>query len=216
MLRGQPCAMWLQLCVFLVLELGSGFGFVLFPLLPSRTHTRHFSTRPLFANRIGVLTDTNHARKDQAIGDAIEDIMSPSIILVRPFLDKNVGTVARAMLNFGITDLRLVDPQCDHLSSDARALASGATGLAPVPFPIFCAPDLLSTGVLELASVFPTVEAAVADLVAVFATTARLRDMTYLVCPRIHKRTHPARCSGLFLFLPRARSAYSTDAQRPP
>jgi hypothetical protein len=143
-LRGQPCATWLQLCVFLFLELGSGFGFVLFPLLPSRTHTRHFSNRPLFANRIGVLTDTNHARKDQAIGDAIEDIMSPSIILVRPFLDKNVGTVARAMLNFGITDLRLVDPQCDHLSSDARALASGATGLASFAFPILLRALLIS------------------------------------------------------------------------
>ena len=77
-----------------------------------------------------MVTDTNHARKDKAIGEAADDPTTPSIILVRPFLDKNVGTVARAMLNFGITDLRLVDPQCDHLSSDARALASGATGIS--------------------------------------------------------------------------------------
>ena len=34
---------------------------------------------------------------------------------------------------------------------------------------------------MELASIFPTVESAVTDLVAVFATTARIRDMTYLV-----------------------------------
>jgi hypothetical protein len=183
MFRGQPCATWLQL-FFLIVALRNGHGFVLFPLLPSRTlNTRHFTNQPLFANRIGVLTDTNHARKDQAIGDAIEDTMSPSIILVRPFLDKNVGTVARAMLNFGITDLRLVDPQCDHLSSDARALASGATGLAtPCTHDSRVLLTHFSTGVLELATVFPTVEAAVADLVAVFATTARIRDMTYLVC----------------------------------
>jgi tRNA C32,U32 (ribose-2'-O)-methylase TrmJ len=44
-----------------------------------------------------------------------------------------------------------------------------------------CRANPLIAGVLEMASVFPSVESAVADLVAVFATTARLRDMTYLV-----------------------------------
>jgi len=80
---------------------------------------------------------------------------------VRTFLDQNVGAVARAMLNFGLCDLRLVDPQCDHLSDAARARASGSQ----VP-------------VLERAEVFPTVAAASADLRATFATTARMRDMT--------------------------------------
>jgi len=65
------------------------------------------------------------------------------------------------MLNFGLCDLRLVDPQCDHLSDAARARASGSQ----VP-------------VLERAEVFPTVAAASADLRATFATTARMRDMT--------------------------------------
>ena len=39
-----------------------------------------------------------------------------TVILVNPFLDRNVGAVARAMLNFGLHDLVLVDPLCDHLS----------------------------------------------------------------------------------------------------
>jgi len=46
----------------------------------------------------------------------------PSIILVNPFLDQNIGSVARAMLNFGLTDLRIVDPRCDHKSENCRYL----------------------------------------------------------------------------------------------
>jgi len=49
--------------------------------------------------------------------------------LVNPFLDRNVGSVARSMLNFGLKDLVLVDPQCDHLSQDAVTLAAGAESL---------------------------------------------------------------------------------------
>ena len=61
-------------------------------------------------------------------------IKMPSIILVSPFLDKNVGSVSRAMLNFGLTDLRLVAPRCDHLSPDAMALAAGSK-VSPNPYP---------------------------------------------------------------------------------
>ena len=87
----------------------------------------------------------------------------PCIILVNPFLDSNVGSVARAMLNFGLTELRVVDPICDIHSSNARALAAGAVD------------------VLEKAKVFPTAEACVQDLNRVFATTIRPRGMTQLV-----------------------------------
>jgi hypothetical protein len=48
------------------------------------------------------------------------------VVLVSPFLDRNVGAVARCMLNFGLRDLCLVAPQCDHLSQDAITLAAGA------------------------------------------------------------------------------------------
>ena len=67
------------------------------------------------------------------------------------------------MLNFGMTDLRVVDPVCDILSDQARALAVG------------------SIDVLESARVFPTLEEAIKDLNRVFATTVRPRSMTQMV-----------------------------------
>jgi tRNA/rRNA methyltransferase len=91
-----------------------------------------------------------------------ENIVSstgPAIILVRPQLSENIGTAARAMLNNGLTDLRLVAPKPDWLSERAIAAASGA--------------DRVVLG----AKIFDTTEAAVADLNRVWATTARNRFM---------------------------------------
>ncbi|CAA7625965.1 putative tRNA (Cytidine/uridine-2'-O-)-methyltransferase [Magnetospirillum sp. LM-5] len=83
----------------------------------------------------------------------------PAIILVRPQLSENIGTAARAMLNNGLTDLRLVAPKPDWLSDRAIAAASGA--------------DRVVLG----AKVFDTTAEAVADLNRVWATTARNRFM---------------------------------------
>jgi len=84
---------------------------------------------------------------------------APTIVLVRPQLGENVGAAARAMLNCGLGDLRLVAPRDGWPNPMAYATASGATE------------------VLEEALVYATVEDAVADLRHVYATTARLRDM---------------------------------------
>lgn len=86
----------------------------------------------------------------------------PAVILVRTQLAQNMGATARAMLNFGLTDLRLVAPEVSHLSQDARSLAAGADS------------------VLENAKVFQTTQEAVADLHRVYATTVRHRDMISL------------------------------------
>ncbi|MGE5546151.1 MAG: RNA methyltransferase [Solirubrobacterales bacterium] len=83
----------------------------------------------------------------------------PAIILVRPQLSENIGTAARAMLNCGLTDLRLVGPKPDWLSERAIAAASGA--------------DRVVLG----AKVFDTTAEALADLNRVWATTARNRFM---------------------------------------
>ncbi len=83
----------------------------------------------------------------------------PAIILVRPQLADNIGATARAMLNFGLTELRLVAPRDGWPNSRAAAMASGADR------------------VLDEARLFDTVEDAVADLHHVYATTARPRDM---------------------------------------
>ena len=85
---------------------------------------------------------------------------APSIVLVRPQLGENIGKAARAMLNFGLTDLRLVAPRDGWPNPQAGPAASGA--------------DL----VLERARVFDTVADAVADCGHVYATTVRKRGVT--------------------------------------
>lgn len=84
----------------------------------------------------------------------------PAIILVRPQLGANIGAAARAMLNFGLTDLRLVAPRDGWPNPDAGPSASGADA------------------VLANARVFATVSDAVADLNLVYATTVRNRALT--------------------------------------
>ncbi|GAA3724208.1 RNA methyltransferase [Sphingomonas cynarae] len=84
----------------------------------------------------------------------------PVIVLVRPQLGENIGKAARAMLNFGLLDLRLVAPRDGWPNPQAGPAASGA--------------DV----VLERAQVFDSVAAAVADCPHVYATTVRKRGIT--------------------------------------
>jgi len=84
---------------------------------------------------------------------------SPAIILCEPQLGENIGTTARAMANFGLWDLRLVNPRDGWPNERAVAAASRADH------------------VIERVRVFPTTEAAIADLTLVYATTARRRDL---------------------------------------
>lgn len=83
----------------------------------------------------------------------------PAVILVRPQMGENIGAAARAMFNFGLTDLRLVNPRDGWPSAQAQAMSSGALDKMP---PV---------------QVFDTLPAAIADLHYVLATTARARDM---------------------------------------
>jgi tRNA/rRNA methyltransferase len=82
-----------------------------------------------------------------------------AIILVEPQLADNVGAVARAMGNFGLSQLRLVNPRPDWRNERARAAASGADAI------------------LDGGRVYPTLADAIADLNVVFATTARPRGV---------------------------------------
>jgi tRNA/rRNA methyltransferase len=83
----------------------------------------------------------------------------PAIVLVRPQLGENIGKAARAMLNFGLTDLRLVNPRDGWPNPSAGPAASGADE------------------VLEKARVFASVADAVADCAHVYATTVRKRGL---------------------------------------
>lgn len=87
----------------------------------------------------------------------------PAIILVDPQLGENIGMCARAMLNNELTDLRLVRPRDGWPSEKAEAASSGALG----------------KGVTV--RVFDSTAEAIADLQAVYATTARPRSMTQVV-----------------------------------
>lgn len=85
----------------------------------------------------------------------------PVFVMVRTQLASNIGASARAMMNFGIQELRLVSPREDWLSSEARSMAAGADKI------------------LEEAKVFNDLSSAVSDLQYVYATSARRRDMVY-------------------------------------
>ncbi len=84
----------------------------------------------------------------------------PVIVLVRPQLGENIGKAARAMLNFGLTDMRLVSPRDGWPNPSAGPAAAGA--------------DV----VLEQAEVYDTLADAVADCAHVYATTVRKRGVT--------------------------------------
>ena len=84
---------------------------------------------------------------------------APAVILSHPQMGENIGAAARAMKNFGLSDLRLIAPQCGWPNERAQVLASGAGDI------------------IENARVFDTAAEALADIRLVFATTARGRDI---------------------------------------
>lgn len=108
----------------------------------------------------------------------------PVIILVRPQLGENIGKAARAMLNFGLTEMRLVSPRDGWPNPAAGPAASGA--------------DI----VLEKAQVFESIAAATSDCSHVYATTVRKRDLIKpVVTPEqaaIAMRQEPGRSAILF------------------
>lgn len=83
-----------------------------------------------------------------------------SFVLVQPQMGENIGAAARAMWNFGLDRIRIVDPRDGWPNPAAVAMASGAGRL------------------LEEAQIFPTTEEAIADAEVIYATTARPREMT--------------------------------------
>ncbi|MBL4732764.1 MAG: RNA methyltransferase [Rhizobiaceae bacterium] len=83
----------------------------------------------------------------------------PVVILAEPQLGENIGMVARAMANFGLAELRLVNPRDGWPSDKARRAASNADH------------------VIDAVKVFDRIEDAIADLHFTYATTARHRDM---------------------------------------
>jgi tRNA/rRNA methyltransferase len=103
----------------------------------------------------------------------------PAVVLVEPQLGENIGMAARAMLNFGLTEMRLVRPRGAWPNAKAINASSGAHA------------------VLDAAKLYDTTTEAVADLHHLAASTARLRDMIKDVqAPREWAASVRAACEG--------------------
>jgi len=98
-------------------------------------------------------------RTDSPGSEQRGDVAAPAVLLMAPQIAENIGMVARAMGNFGLDDLRVIDPRDGWPSEKARAVASGAAAL------------------IDEATLTPTLDTAIGDLNWVCATTARQRDM---------------------------------------
>ncbi len=120
--------------------------------------------------------------------------LPPIIVLVRPQLGQNIGKAARAMLNFGLTEMRLVAPRDGWPNPNAGPSASGADT------------------VLKQAQVYATVADAIADCSTVYASTVRRRDLLLPVLGPEEMAAAVARSPGrsAILFGPE-RSGLETD-----
>jgi tRNA/rRNA methyltransferase len=138
---------------------GSGTGRLTTPALAALEKTWSGENYWFWARR--VLRKLRHGIRQAHIrGNAIAPPgTTPSVILIEPQLPDNIGMVARACANFGLDDLRLVDPRDGWPNEKARIAASGANY------------------VIDDAAAYDTFDAALSDLNWVCATTARQRDL---------------------------------------
>ncbi|MCB1531536.1 MAG: RNA methyltransferase [Alphaproteobacteria bacterium] len=106
--------------------------------------------------------------------------LTPSLILTRPQMGENIGAAARAMLNFNLTDLRLVAPRDGWPNQAAVDMSSGALDILPQP------------------GLFDTLPDALADCHYTYATSARTRDMVKAVMDleTAMKDAHARRAQG--------------------
>ena len=121
----------------------------------------------------------------------------PAVILIAPQMGENIGAVARAMLNCGLADLRLVNPREAWPNDRARTMAAGADQ------------------VLDRARLFTSTADAVADIHHLYATTARPRDMAKAyMTPRqaaVELRCHGAKGEGCGILFGPERAGLDSD-----
>ena len=137
---------------------------------------------------------------------ALQPAMQPVVILCYPQLAENIGMVARTMLNFGLTELRLVTPRDgwppeDTNQNRAYAAASGADA------------------VLDNAPCFATLQEAIADLNFCYGTTPRKHGAVKVTRPlrAAVERTRDQIGQGLrvgFLFGPERMGLVNEDVSR--
>jgi len=125
------------------------------------------------------------------------DLAGPVVILVEPQLGENIGMAARAMGNFALSRLRIVNPRDGWPNIAAQRAAAGADHI------------------LQTAELFDTVQAAVADLDLVFATTARAHDQAKPVMAAVAAAreiaTHMAAGGGAGILFGRERAGLTNE-----
>ena len=80
-------------------------------------------------------------------------------ILVRPQIGENIGSVARAIKNFSIKNLRIVNPRCTWPNDKALATSVGAKDI------------------LKKVEIYDSVEKSISDLDLIFASSSRIRKV---------------------------------------
>ena len=80
-------------------------------------------------------------------------------ILVRPQMGENIGSVARAIKNFNIKNLRIVNPKCSWPNQKAAATSVGAKDI------------------LQSTKIYSSIEKSIGDLDLIFASTSRIRKV---------------------------------------
>ncbi|GLQ34406.1 tRNA (cytidine/uridine-2'-O-)-methyltransferase TrmJ [Amylibacter marinus] len=120
------------------------------------------------------MSGTDHAKAADWAGP------TPTVILVEPQMGENIGAAARAMWNFGLDRMRIINPRDGWPNPKAQAMASGAGR------------------VMDAVQVHERTETALEDLNFTFATTARSRDLTKLVVTpeRAMEMTHSMIAEG--------------------
>ena len=82
-----------------------------------------------------------------------------SFILVRPQIGENIGSVARALKNFNLSKLRIVNPRCNWPNQKALATSVGAKDI------------------LKSSKIYNSIDKSVGDLDIIFASTSRIRKV---------------------------------------
>ena len=92
-------------------------------------------------------------------------------ILVRPQMGENIGSVARAIKNFNIKYLRIVNPQCNWPNQRALATSVGAKDI------------------LKSAKIYNSIEKSIGDLDIIFASSSRIRKVNKKIIPVSNLKT---------------------------
>lgn len=144
-----------------------------------------------------VIRKLRHGVRRSGSGGALSAMETPAVILMEPQLAENIGMVARACANFGLADLRLIDPRDGWPNDKARIAASGASYM------------------IDEAVAVPTMKEAIGDLNFLAATTARQRDLRKpVLTPEAaiaEIRTRLARGERCGLLFGRERNGLTTD-----